>query len=115
MLIEILPGKLRTNIYNTNFYVNTDEAFDDPAIQAVVICLPNHLHTPVSLKATEKTKHVLVEKPFALSVKDAVRMIGTAHAKNLVLMCGQSFRFFKAVQEAKKRIKTEIGEPFSVL
>lgn len=83
--------------YNTKFYVNTDGAFNDPGIQAVVICLPNNLHTPVSLEAMEKGKHALVEKPFALSVKDAERIIETALAKNLVLMIGQSFRFFKAV------------------
>jgi len=101
--------------YNTKFYTNTNEAFNDPAIDAVVICLPHDAHTPVALQALEKGKHVLVEKPFALSVKDAEVMIQTARRKNLILMSGQSYRFFKASQEAKKRVKEEIGEPFNML
>ena len=101
--------------YATKFYTRIEEALGDARIGAIVICLPHDLHTPVSIKALENGKHVLVEKPFALSVKDAEQMMQTARAKNLIIMAGQSFRYLSGFQEAKRRMKEEIGEPFNLL
>ena len=101
--------------YGIKFYTSIEEALREPRIGAVVICLPHDLHTPVSMRALESGKHVLVEKPFALSVKDAERMMQAASAKNLIITAGQSFRYFSGLQEAKGRMKSEIGEPFNLL
>jgi UDP-N-acetyl-2-amino-2-deoxyglucuronate dehydrogenase len=101
--------------YGTPFYTSIEEALGDPRVGAIVICLPHDLHTPVSIKAIENGKHVLVEKPFALSVKDAEQMMQAARAKNLIIMAGQSFRYFSGLQEAKRRMKSEMGEPFNLL
>ena len=52
-----------------------DALLDDPDIDAVYNPLPNHLHVPLSIKAAERGKHVLCEKPIALSAAEARQLV----------------------------------------
>jgi predicted dehydrogenase len=56
-------------------YDSYDALLDDPEIDAVYIPLPNHLHVPWSVRAAERGKHVLCEKPIALTAAEARRLI----------------------------------------
>ena len=52
-------------------YGSYEELLDDPEIEAIYNPLPNHLHVPLTLAAANKGKHVLCEKPMALSAAEA--------------------------------------------
>ncbi len=59
---------------------------DDPDIEAVYIPLPNHLHKEWTLAAAAAGKHVLCEKPLAMSSQDARKMIDACEAAGVKLM-----------------------------
>jgi predicted dehydrogenase len=55
-------------------YGTYEELLDDPSIEAVYNPLPNHLHVPLTLAAARKGKHVLCEKPIALTAAEAAEL-----------------------------------------
>src|ERR1700730_18536574 len=57
-------------------YGSYEQLLDDPEIEAVYNPLPNHLHVPLTLMAAAKGKHVLCEKPIALSAEEAEKLKG---------------------------------------
>jgi predicted dehydrogenase len=59
-------------------YGDYQSLLDDPDIDAVYIPLPNHLHVPWTIRALEAGKHVLCEKPIALSADEAQAVVQAA-------------------------------------
>ncbi len=70
-------------------YGSYQELLDDPEIQAVYIPLPNHMHAEWAVKAMYSGKHVLCEKPLALTIKD-IRTLIEARDENNV-KAGEAF------------------------
>jgi predicted dehydrogenase len=66
----------------------------DPEVDLVDLCLPTDMHKPAALAALAAGKHVLVEKPIALTVEDADEMIAAAQRAGRLLMVAQVLRFF---------------------
>lgn len=95
-VIGNLPIKTsgREDLSGLKRYDNLDAMMDDPDLDLVDICLPTYLHSQATIKALNAGKHVFVEKPIALTVRDADKMIETAQQAGLLLMVGQVLRFF---------------------
>lgn len=96
-----------------NVYSDYHDLLADREIEAVIVCLPNHLHHPVCKEAARALKHILVEKPMAMNLREADEMIEEARAYGVTLMVGQSRRFSDAMIEISKRLD-EIGSPFRI-
>lgn len=79
---------------NVRTYTDWREIVRDPALAAVDICLPTDAHPAVSLAAFAEGKHVLCEKPMALTIADCERMISTAETQRRIFMVGQVLRFW---------------------
>jgi predicted dehydrogenase len=69
----------------------------DPELDALDICLPTALHAPITIAALDAGKHVLCEKPMALSVADCGRMLeASKRNQGVVLMVAHVLRFWPA-------------------
>lgn len=69
----------------------------DPEIDAVVIGLPNYLHAPVTIQMLEAGKHVLCEKPMAMTVAEGEQMIVAAQRTGRKLMIAHMWRFDREI------------------
>ena len=85
-------------------YEDYRDLIADPQVDAVLVCVPNFLHAPVSIAALKAGKHVLCEKPMATTVADARQMVEVAKANQRTLMLGQHYRYIAEVRKAKELI-----------
>jgi predicted dehydrogenase len=84
-------------------YAELGELLAEPAVDLVDLCVPNDEHARMAVLALEAGKHVLVEKPIALSTDDADRMIDAARSSGRQLLVAHVLPFvaeFAYVHEA---------------
>ena len=97
--------------YGGKAYDSAEELLADPEIDAVSVCAANNAHAELTIKALKAGKHVLCEKPMAISLVDCEEMVRVAKEEGKLLMIGQNQRLTKAHELAKKMIaEGEIGK-----
>jgi predicted dehydrogenase len=97
------------------WYRDFDEAVTDPDVKVVHLCTPNNLHFSQAKKALENGKHVLCEKPLAMTSAESAELAELAKKKGLFTAVNYNLRFYPVCQEARARIKDgDLGTPYLV-
>jgi predicted dehydrogenase len=92
-----------------------DGVIRDPEVDVVDICLPTPLHREVAEAAFAAGKHVLLEKPIALTLDDADAIVAAAERSGRLFMVGLVLRFWPEYVELQRRLGGgELGRPLSV-
>ena len=100
----------RVDMAGINAHADWNELIADESVDAVAITLPTSMHADVAVGALESGKHVVCEKPMALTLGDCDRMIAAAQRSGRTLMVAQCIRFWPQYEEIKRRVDAgEIG------
>ena len=92
-----------------------EDLFDDPELDAILIATPIFTHADLARRSLEAGKHTFVEKPLAPSSTEADELIELAAARELTLMCGQTFLYSPPVRALKGYIdRGDLGRIFFI-
>ncbi len=92
-------------------YSNYEQIIQDPAIDAIYNPLPNSLHAEWTIKALQAGKHVLCEKPLAVTAEEATSMVEAAHTHNVLLMEAFMYRFHPQIVWALEQAHSGVVGP----
>ncbi|MGQ9631048.1 MAG: Gfo/Idh/MocA family protein [bacterium] len=98
-------GKL-AEPFGAKVYPSGEKLIESADVDVVDICLPTFLHREHAVKAAKAGRHVLCEKPMALTVRDADAMIRAAERGGVKLMVAQCIRFWPEYQVLKEYVKS---------
>ncbi|HEY5751681.1 MAG TPA: Gfo/Idh/MocA family oxidoreductase [Chthoniobacterales bacterium] len=94
-------------------FASLEDMLADPAVDAVVVCLPNTLHFPATLTALEAGKHVLCEKPPTMNAAEMKVLREEAERRGLIYFFGRQSRFSPEMLTAKRLINEgRLGEVY---
>lgn len=96
-------------------YASYQEALADPVVRVVHLAVPNALHAPYAEAALKAGKHVICEKPLAMSSAESSRLAELARRAGTVAAVNYNLRFYPLVRETRERVaRGDIGTPFLV-
>ena len=96
----------------TKTYTDYQALLADPDIDAVSICTPHALHCPMTIDAVKAGKHILVEKPIAMTVDEATQMIEAAEAHEVKLYVAENWAYSPMTNFLRQIVQTQahVGE-----
>ncbi len=96
-------------------YTDYQDVLNDPEIDMIDLLVPHNLHCKMTVQACEAGKHVSVQKPMALTLKECDEMIEAAKKAGVKLKVYENFVFYPPYVKAKELIDAgEIGEPLTI-
>ena len=102
--------------HGANAYTDYREMIGSEDLDAVVVATPHHLHGPMGLYSLEAGLHTFIEKPIAVAVSEADRLVEAAQHRNLKLAVGHNYRTFPGNRAMKQLIEEgALGEIYRVL
>ncbi|HKJ91795.1 MAG TPA: Gfo/Idh/MocA family oxidoreductase, partial [Longimicrobiales bacterium] len=92
-------------------YGTDEQLIHDDAVDAVIICTPNHLHEAQAIQALAAGKHVLVERPLALDADGAARVVAAAEKHGRTLMVALNHRYRQDMLAVRPFVRNgELGD-----
>jgi predicted dehydrogenase len=102
------------NDFGGKVYDTVEAMIADPSIDAVSVCVANAFHAPITIDALNHGKHVLCEKPMAITLKDCQDMLSAAKKNGKRLLIDHNQRLTPAHKKAKEIIASgELGRVIS--
>jgi predicted dehydrogenase len=96
-------------------YARFEDVLADPDVQSVHLATPNRLHYPMAKAALLAGKHVLCEKPLAMSSAESAELVELARRTPVAAGVNYNMRFYPLCLEARERIRRgDLGEVYSV-
>lgn len=96
------------------YYTSHSELLQKADIDAVIISTPHDTHRQITLDCATAKRHIFLEKPMALSVKECDEMIEAAEKNNVKLMVGQVLRLLPLFYKVREIVGSgTLGEPLS--
>ncbi len=96
-------------------YGDYRQLLDDPDIQVVHNCTPNHLHFQVNKEILAAGKHVISEKPLATSTAESKELVKLAEDSGLIHAVNFNYRFYPLIQHAREMVRRgEVGDVFTI-
>lgn len=103
-------AKVEARRFGAHFYKTYEELLRDDNVEAVYIAIETYRHKEVAVRAAEEGKHILLEKPIALTLEDADEIIKAAKKAGVKLMVPYNPRFTEPLQKAKEMLDAgEVG------
>ena len=93
--------------YGARTYDSIEKLCADPDVDAVWISTPNKFHAPHTIIAANHGKHVVVEKPMAITLKQAEQMIEASIKNKIKLLCGHTQSFGPHIRTMRKIIRSD--------
>lgn len=95
-------------------YPSAEALIESDEIDAVVVAVPNKHHAPLTVRALERGKHVLVEKPMALNGEAAREIVDAGKRAGVTLMVAHQMRWLPEPQLAKRMVEAgELGDVYN--
>ena len=95
-------------------YTTAEDLLNDPEIDAVYIASPVFLHAQQAMAAADAGKHILIEKPLAMTAAEGQKVVEHCKEKGVLIAAGFMMRFGACIQAMKKAIaEGKIGKPVS--
>ena len=92
-------------------YASLDEILADPTVDVVHVTSPNHVHVPQASAILDAGKHVVCEKPLAMTAGESAGLVDRAEASGLVNAVNFNIRFYPLHQHAREAIAAgDLGE-----
>ena len=112
---EAMAAKLGLSADAIYSYADMDRMRDNKSIDAVYIALPNSMHAEFTIRSAKAGKHVLCEKPMAVSVDECEQMIAACRAAKVKLMIAYRMHYEPLTLEAIQRLRAgEIGDILAI-
>ena len=112
---KLLRFKENFNIKNENLYDDYEKILDDRNLDVIYIALPNSLHFKWALKAVDKKKNILVEKPAFTSTNQVEQIFNHKNFESIFFSEGYMYKYHPQIIETVKIIRSgDIGKPLQM-